>query len=152
MKSDIVCHRKHATIETMDLQKSEQAITNAIYASIAWLILDFGLLFQNHGKQMFSILASQPQMTAGALVTVACIAGLFFKSRLAAVALFLVFLLPLILRMMQGTFPSAMTLLFSLVLLYFFLTAVIGTFSYHQLKTPGGHRDNSEGPKAGNRS
>ncbi len=135
----------------MDLQKSEQAITNAVYAAIAWLILDFGLLLQEYGKQAFSILASQPQMTAGAVVTVACIAGLFFKSRLAAVVLFLIFLLPLILRTIQGAVPSAMTLLFSLVLLYFFLTAVIGTFSYHQLKISGGHRDNPEGPKPGNR-
>lgn len=135
----------------MDLQKSEQAITNAVYAAIAWLILDFGLLLQAYGTQAFSILASQPQMTAGAVVTIACIAGLFFKSRLAAVVLFLIFLLPMVLRTVQGAFPSAMTLLFSLVLLYFFLAAVIGTFSYHRLKMSGGHRDNPDGPKPGNR-
>ena len=135
----------------MDLQKSKQAITNAVYAAIAWLILDFGLLLQAYGTQAFSILASQPQMTAGAVVTIACIAGLFFKSRLAAVVLFLIFLLPLILRTIQGAVPSAMTLLFSLVLLYFFLTAVIGTFSYHQLRISGGHGDNPDGPKTGNR-
>ena len=152
MKSGIVCHRKRAIIDTMDKQKSEQAITNAVYAAIAWLILDLGLLLQEYGKQTFSILASQPQMTAGAVVTIACIAGLFFKSRLAASVLFLMFLLPLVLRAVQGTFPSAMTLLFSLVLLYFFLTAVIGTFSYHQAKTSGGHKDNPDGPKTGNRS
>jgi hypothetical protein len=72
-------------------------------------------------------------MTAGAVITVACIAGLFVKSRLAAIALFLIFLLPLVLRTVQGSFPSAMVLLFSLILLYFFLAAVIGTFSYHRL-------------------
>jgi len=130
----------------MNLQQSEQAIVNAVYAAIAWLILDFGLLLQQHGDKTFSILASQPQMTAGAVVTIACIAGLFFKSRLAAVVLFLIFLVPLVLRMVQGAFPSAMTLLFSLILLYFFLTAVIGTFSYHQLKTSDGHRDDPDGP------
>jgi hypothetical protein len=36
-------------------------------------------------------------------------------------------------------------------LLYFFLAAVIGTFSYHQLKTSGGHSDNPDEPSTGNR-
>ena len=93
--------------------------------------------------QTLSVLASQPQMTAGAVVTIACIAGLFFKSRLAAIVLFLIFLLPLVLRMVQGAFPSTMLLLFSFILLYFFLAAVIGTFSFHQLKTPDADRDRS---------
>ena len=127
----------------MNLQKSEQAIVNAVYAAIAWLLLDFGLLLQTHGEQTLSVLASEPQMTAGAVVTIACIAGLFVKSRLAAIVLFLIFLLPLVLRMVQGSFPSTMLLLFSFILLYFFLAAVIGTFSYHQLKTPDADRDNS---------
>ena len=119
----------------MNLQNSEQAIVNAIYAAIAWLILDFGLLFLNHGKQALSILVSRPEMAAGAIITIACIAGLFYKSRLAAIVLFLIFLLPLILRTVKGVFPSTIFILFSLVLLYFFLTAVLGTFSYHHLKT-----------------
>ena len=73
-------------------------------------------------------------MVAGALIAVACIAGLFYKSRMAAMVLFIIFLLPLVLRTVQGSFPSAMFLIFSLILLYFFVAAVIGTFSYHQLK------------------
>lgn len=117
----------------MQLQKAEQAIVNAIYAAIAWLILDFGLLFQEHGGEALSILAARPQMVAGALIAVACIAGLFYKSRMAAMVLFIIFLLPLVLRTVQGSFPSAMFLIFSLILLYFFVAAVIGTFSYHQL-------------------
>ena len=134
----------------MNLQKSEQAITNAVYAAIAWLILDIGLLLKEHGEQTFSILASEPLMTAGAVITVACIAGLFVKSRLAAVVLFLIFLLPLVLRTVQGSFPSTMVLLFSLILLYFFLAAVIGTFSYHRLKTSSGHSDNPDGSQQEN--
>lgn len=122
----------------MNLQKSEQAIINGVYAAVAWLVLDFGLLLQEHGQQMLSILSARPQMMAGAIITVVCIAGLFFKSRLAAIAIFLVFLLPLVLRLVQGAFPSAIFLLFSLMLLYFFLAAVIGTFSYHQLKASKG--------------
>ena len=118
----------------MNLQRSEQAVSNGIYAAIAWLILDFGLLLQEHGANTLSVLAARPEMAAGAIVAVACIVGLFFKSRFAAVALFTVFLLPLVLRLVQGVLPSAMFLLFSLMLLYFFLSAVIGTFSYHQLK------------------
>ena len=118
----------------MNLEKSEQAIVNAIYAAIAWLVLDIGLLFQKHGEQAMSILADQPEMMAGVIIAVACIAGLFYKSRLAAVVLFFVFLLPLVIRMVQGSFPSVMLLIFSLILLYFFLTAVIATFSYHALK------------------
>jgi len=125
----------------MNLQKAEQAITNAIYAGIAWLILDLGLLLQAHGGQTLAILASRPPMAAGAIIAVACIAGLFFKSRLAAVVLFLIFLLPLVLRMVQGNFPSTMLLLFSLILLYFFLTAVIATLTYHQLKTSEHNED-----------
>ena len=119
----------------MNLQKAEQAIVNAIYASVAWLLLDFGLLFQEHGKQTISALVSQPEMVAGAIIVVACIVGLFYKSRLAAIALFLLFLLPFELRMLQGAFPSTMMLLFFLILLYFFLTGVLGTFRYHHLKT-----------------
>jgi hypothetical protein len=118
----------------MNRQKAEQAILNAIYAAVAWLILDFGLLLQEHGEDTLPFLASQPQMAAGAIITVVCIIGLFFKSRLAAVVLFLIFLLPLVLRTVQGIFPSTMLLLFSLILLYFFLAAVIGAFSYHRLK------------------
>ena len=125
----------------MNLQKAEQAIVNAIYAAIAWLVLDFGLLLQEYGGQTLSILVSQPEMAAGALIAIACIVGLFYKSRLAAIVLFLLFLLPLVLRAVQGAFPSTMFLLFSLILLYFFLTAVLGTFSYHQLKTSDRNRD-----------
>jgi hypothetical protein len=128
----------------MDLQKAEQAVVNAIYAAVAWLILDFGLLLQEHGEEAFSVLASQPQMAAGALTAIVCIVGLFFKSRLAAIVLFLIFLLPLVLRTVQGASPSAMTLLFSLVLLYFFLAAVIGSFSYHQLKKSDQDLNNSD--------
>ena len=128
----------------MDLQKSEQAITNAVYAGIAWLILDLGLLLQQHGEQTWAFLVSQPQMAAGAVIAFACIAGLFFKSRLAAVVLFLIFLVPLVLRASQGNFPSTMFLLFSLFLLYFFLAAVIATFSYHQLKTSERNEDVSD--------
>lgn len=128
----------------MNLQKAEQAITNAVYAGIAWLVLDLGLLLQQHGEQTWAFLASQPQMAAGAVIAVACIAGLFFKSRLAAVVLFLIFLVPLVLRASQGALPSTMLLLFSLFLLYFFLAAVIATFSYHQLKTSEHDQDTSD--------
>ena len=119
----------------MDIPKAEQAIDNGIYAAVAWLILDFGLLFQEHGGQALSILASRPKMVAGAIIAIACIAGLLYKSRLAAITLFLLFLVPQLLRAIQGAFPSTMFLLLSLILLYFFLTAVLGAFSYHQLKT-----------------
>ena len=118
----------------MNLQKAEQAIVNGIYAAAAWLILDFGLLLEEHGNQTISILASRPEMAFGAIFVIACIAGLFYKSRLAATALFLLFLVPLVLRSMLSAFPSAMMLLFSLILLYFFLATVLATFSYHQLK------------------
>ena len=62
------------------------------------------------------------------------IIGLVYKSRLAAIALFLIFLIPLVLRMVQGMFPSTMLLIFSLILLYFFYSAILGTFSYQHLK------------------
>ncbi|MBA1446544.1 MAG: hypothetical protein M3H12_12885 [Chromatiales bacterium] len=119
----------------MNLAKAEQAIVNGIYAAVAWLILDFGLLLQVHGEQTLSFLVSRPEMAAGAIIVIACIAGLFYKSRLASILLFLFFILPLVLRVVQGDIPSTMFLLFSLILLYFFLTAVIGTFNYHHLKT-----------------
>lgn len=119
----------------MTLPKAEQAIINGIYAAVAWLILDFGLLLQKHGEQTVSILASRPEMAAGVVIVVVSIAGLFYKSRLAATVIFLLFFVPLVLRAVQGEFPSTMFLLFSLILLYFFLAAVLGTFSYHQLKT-----------------
>jgi K+-sensing histidine kinase KdpD len=128
----------------MNLQSSEQAIVNAIYAAIAWLILDFGFLLLAHGKQTLSILVSRPEMAAGAIITIACIVGLFYKSRLAAIVLFLIFLLPLIIRAAQGVFPSTILLLFSLILLYFFLTAVLGTFSYHHLKTSAPNTKSSD--------
>lgn len=118
----------------MNLPKAEQAIVNGIYAAVAWLLLDFGLMFEEHGTRMFSVLVSRPEMAAGAFIVIAGIVGLFYKSRLAAVVLFLLFLVPLVLRAVQGAFPSAMLLIFSLLLLYLFLAAVLGTFSYHQLK------------------
>lgn len=121
----------------MELPKAEQAIINGIYAAVAWLILDFGLLLQEQGGQAFSLLVSQPEMGVGAIIVIACIAGLFYKSRLAAIVLLLLFFVPLLLRIVQGAYPSAMFLLFSLILLYFFLTAVLGTISYHHLKTTG---------------
>ncbi len=118
----------------MTLPKAEQAIVNGIYAAVAWLLLDFGLLLQKHGGQTLSVIMSQPEMAAARIIAVACIVGLFYKSRVASVVLFLLFIVPLVLRMVLGAFPSTMFLLFSLILLYFFLTAVLGTVSYHQLK------------------
>ncbi len=118
----------------MNLAKAEQAIVNGIYAAVAWLILDLGLLFQEHGAQTLSYLVSRPEMAAGTIIVVACIVGLFYKSRLAAITLFLLFLLPLVYRTVQAGLPSSMMLIFSLMLLYFFLTTVLGAFSYHQLK------------------
>ncbi len=49
--------------------------------------------------------------------------------------LFLLFVVGLVLPMVQGKFPSGMLLIFSLVVLYFLLTALLGTFNFHQLKT-----------------
>jgi len=118
----------------MNLPQSEQAILNGIYAAVAWLILDLGFLFQEHGGETLSILVSRPETAVGVIVGIACITGLFYKSRLAAIALFLFFLIPLILRMVQGKFPSTMLLIFSFILLYFFYSAVLGTFSYQYLK------------------
>jgi phosphotransferase system glucose/maltose/N-acetylglucosamine-specific IIC component len=120
----------------MDLQKAEQAITNGIYAGVAWVVLDFGLLLQEHGEQTISFLISQPPMLFGAVIGAACIVGMFYKSRLAAVSLFLLLLIPLILRGSTGALPPPMVLLFLCMILYFFLAAVIGTFSYHQLERP----------------
>ena len=117
------------------LKKAEQAILNGIYAAMAWLILDLGFLLQEHGGQALSVLASRPEMSVGVLIVILCIAGLFYKSRVASILLFLLFIVPQVLRAVQGSTPSAMSLLFSFVLLYFFLTAVLGTFSYHHLKT-----------------
>ena len=119
----------------MNLAKAEQAIMNGIYAAAAWLMFDFGLLIQRHGDQTLSVLTSQPAMAAGAIIVVVCIFGLFRHSRLAAIVLFFLFLIPMLLRAIQGAFPSTIILLFSLMLLYFFLNAVLGTFSYHQLKS-----------------
>ena len=118
----------------MNIQKAEQAILNAIYAAMAWLLLDIGLLFQTHGGQALSLILSQPEMAAGVVIGVAGIAGLIYKSRLASILLFLFFLLPLLLRAVQGVFPTTMMLIFSLILLYFFLTGIFGTFRYHHLK------------------
>lgn len=118
----------------MNIQKAEQSILNAIYAAIAWLLLDLGLLFQEQGMQAISVLFSRPEMAVGVIIVVVCIAGLIYKSRLAAVVLFLLFLLPLVLRTVQGVYPSTMMLVFFLLLLYFFLSGVLATFRYHHLK------------------
>ena len=115
------------------LRKAEQAVVNGIYAGIAWLLLDFGLLVREHGAQTVTAVVSQPEMVVGSVIVIACVAGLFYKSRTAASVLFVLFLIPLLLRAAQGVFPSAMMIIFSLVLLYFFLAAVLGTFRYHAL-------------------
>lgn len=119
---------------SMDLEKALQHISNAIYAAIAWLILDLGLLFQEHGEQTLGFLMSQPQMAAGVVVTLACIVGLVYKSRLAALVLFLIFLVPQVLRLIQGDFPPGMIMLFLLFLMYFLFAGMLGTLSYHELK------------------
>ena len=121
----------------MTLPQAEKAIVNGIYAAVAWLILDLGFLFQEHGEQTLSILIAQPALAIGAVIVIVCIVGLVYKSRLAAGVLFLLFLVPTVMRLLQGVIPSGMLLIFSLVLLYFFLTAVLGAFNYHQLKTSG---------------
>ena len=118
----------------MSLAKAEQAIVNGIYAAVAWLLLDFAFLFQEHGGQMLHVLSSGPELAIGAVIVIACIVGLFYKSRLAAIVLFLLFLVPLLMRAVQGIYPSTMLLLFSLILLYLFLTAILGAFSYNYLK------------------
>ena len=118
----------------MNLAKAEQAIVNGIYAAGAWLFLDLGFLLQEHGAQTLSYLVSRPEMTAGTIIIIACIVGLFYKSRLAAITLFLLLLLPLVFRTVQEGLPSSMLLIFSLILLYFFLTTVLATLTYHQLK------------------
>jgi len=119
----------------MSLQKAEQAILNAIYGAIAWLLLDLGILFQTHGDQFFSALGARPEMAVGAIIAIACIVGLIYKSRVASILLFLFFLVPPVVRAVQGVFPTTMVLLFSLILLYFFLSGILGTFRYHHLKT-----------------
>jgi len=126
---------KQRTHHAMNLPQAEKAIVNGIYAAVAWLLLDLGFLFQEHGERTLSILISQPALAAGAAIVIVCIVGLFYKSRLAASVLFLLFVVPLVLRMIQGEIPSGTLIVFSLVLLYFLLTAVLGTFNYHQLKT-----------------
>lgn len=124
----------------MDLPKAEQAIVNGIYAAVAWLLLDLGFMFQEYGAQMLNVFISRPELAIGTIIGAACIVGLFYKSRLAAVLVFLLFLVPLVLRAVQGSFPSTMLLIFSFILLYFFLTAILGAFSYHYLKNEGGRK------------
>ena len=119
----------------MTLPQAEKAIANGIYAAVAWLILDLGFLFREHGAETPSVLISQPELAAGVIIFIFCILGLFYKSRLAAGVLFLLFIVGLVLPMVQGKIPSGMLLLFSLVVLYFLLTAVLGTVNYHQRKT-----------------
>jgi hypothetical protein len=120
--------------DSAKIRQAEQAILNGVYAAIAWLILDFGLLFQEHGTQTVGVILSRPDMIAGSVIVVACIAGLFYKSRTAASVIFLLFLVPQVLRAAQGAHtPPAMMIMLSLVLLYFFLAAVLGTFKYHAL-------------------
>lgn len=115
------------------LRKAEQSVANGIYAGIAWLLLDFGLLVREHGAQTATVAASRPELVIGSVIVIACVAGLFYKSRTAASVLFVFFLIPLVLRAVQGALPSAMMMIFSFVLLYFFLAAVLGTFKYHAL-------------------
>lgn len=122
----------------MDIRKAEQAMVNGIYAAVAWLLLDLGFLVQEHGRATVDVILSRPAIAAGGLIAIACIAGLFYKSRLAASVLFLLFLVPLVLRMVQGAQFSAMLLLFSFILLYFFFAAMLGAFRYHHLRTREG--------------
>ena len=117
----------------MTLPKAEQAVLNGMYAGVAWLILDFALALKEHGAQTLTVLVSQPEMLAGSVIVIACVVGLFYKSRTAATVLFVLFLVPMVLRAAQGIFPSTMMAIFSLILLYFFMAAVLGTFKYHQL-------------------
>lgn len=128
----------------MSIRKAEQAIVNGIYAGVAWLLLDFGLLLQQHGAQIVTVLTSNMEMVAGSVIVVACIVGLLYKSRTAASVLFVFFLVPLVLRSAQGVVPSPMMIIFSLILLYFFLAAVLGTFKYHQLIETGQQDENSD--------
>ena len=120
----------------MTLPQAEKAIVNGIYAAVAWLLLDLGFLFEEHGATTLSVLMSQPTLAISTIVVIICILGLVYKSRLAAGVLFLLFVVPIVMRLLQGTIPSGVLLIFSLVLLYFFLSAVLGAFTYHQLKTP----------------
>ena len=95
----------------MNLEKAEQAVMNGIYAATAWLMFDFGTLFQTHGNQTLVFISSHREMLVGAIIVVVCIVGLFYKSRLAAIVLLFLFLIPVILRAIQGAFPSTMVLL-----------------------------------------
>ena len=93
-------------------------MVNGIYAAVAWLILDFGFLLEEHGGETISVIAARPEMAAGGIIVIVCILGLFYKSRLAASVLFLLFLVPLLLRIVQGIFPPPIFLIFSLVLFW----------------------------------
>ena len=108
------------------------------------MVLDFGLLLKQHGAQIFSVLTSNMAMVAGSVIVIACIVGLLYKSRTAASVLFVFFLVPLVLRSAQGVIPSPMMIIFSLILLYFFMAAVLGTFKYHQLIESGQQDEKSD--------
>ena len=128
----------------MSIRNAEQAIVNGIYAGVAWLVLDLGLLLQQHGAQIFTVLTSKMAMIAGGVIVIACIVGLLYKSRTAASVLFVFFLVPLVLRSAQGFVPSPMMIIFSLILLYFFMAAGLGTFKYHQLIESGQQDEKSD--------
>ena len=125
----------------MDIAKANQAMVNGIYGAVAWLILDLGLMLEQHGSKVLGALLSRPEMVAGVVIVILCIVGLFLKSRLAASVLFLLFLVPLLIRVVQGVIPSTMVLIFSLILLYLFLAAMLGAFRYHHLKSLEGRED-----------
>ncbi len=119
----------------MNMEKAETAIKNGVFAAIFWLILDWALILSANKDIGGKDVLSQPYLYVGAAIVIACIVGLHFKSRLAAVALLLFFLLPQIVRIVQGSYPSPMLFLVTLMFLYYFVAAVIGVFSYHELKT-----------------
>ncbi len=131
----------------MTRDDAKNAVRNGAFAALAWLLLDWAVILttdQNTGdKDLFS----QPDLYIGTGLVIACIVGLLYKSRLAAVVLLLFFLLPQIVRFIQGQYPTAAFFILSLVFLYYFVSAVIGAFSYHQLKTQVADDNESENNK-----
>lgn len=118
----------------MTLKSAEKAIRNGaiagfIVAGLTILIVTVAV-YQGPGGPFERW--NDPLDYGDAALTTALSFGVLYRSRAAAVFLFLYFLTAHIMRFMESGAPRALFL--TVILLYFFGRAVWGTFSYHRIK------------------
>ncbi len=121
----------------MNLKEAEDSIKRGVYAGLIFgaLVAGISLIAMSQGDKGSLSYWDDPWMFAEVALILVITFGVSRKSRAAAIALFLYYLVSRVALMVElNTVPGVGGILFTIIFLFVFGKAIFGSFVYHRLR------------------